>query len=264
MSLFDAPAPRRVVPAVARRGPFRRGGHCRGPGARHLPPPRASREAHLRGHVVAYGVPPRTAPQHRLRRRQRGPGGQWHRAGRVARGRSRAAGEGPLDPRQAAGAGRARASARLGSRRLARRHHDPVPWRNRDRGPRCALHRAVLHSSDDTLPAVTAADAARRPAAIGWRPSRSDAVQRWAAAPGPARVRGALPPLRGQLSVRFTRLSLSSASTRWGSAGADGAIRLIWRLIHFAMPSIDYVVAHELAHLREITTARHSGTSCAR
>ena len=53
-----------------------------------------------------------------------------------------------------------------------------------------------------------------------------------------------------QLNVRWTRLSLSSASTRWGSASADGAIRLHWRLIHFALPTIDYVVAHELAHLR--------------
>lgn len=55
-----------------------------------------------------------------------------------------------------------------------------------------------------------------------------------------------------QLGVRFTRLSLSSAQTRWGSASADGSIRLNWRLIHFALPTIDYVVTHELAHLREM------------
>jgi predicted metal-dependent hydrolase len=54
------------------------------------------------------------------------------------------------------------------------------------------------------------------------------------------------------LNVRMTRLSLSSAATRWGSASADGSIRLNWRLIHFALPIIDYVVAHELAHLREM------------
>ena len=55
-----------------------------------------------------------------------------------------------------------------------------------------------------------------------------------------------------RLGVRITRLSLSSAQTRWGSASADGSIRLNWRLIHFALSSIDYVVAHELAHLREM------------
>jgi len=55
-----------------------------------------------------------------------------------------------------------------------------------------------------------------------------------------------------QLGVRYQRLSLSSAQTRWGSASADGSIRLSWRLIHFRLSTIDYVVAHELAHLREM------------
>jgi predicted metal-dependent hydrolase len=55
-----------------------------------------------------------------------------------------------------------------------------------------------------------------------------------------------------QLGVRVRRLSLSSAATRWGSASADGSVRLNWRLIHFALPVIDYVVTHELAHLREM------------
>lgn len=53
-----------------------------------------------------------------------------------------------------------------------------------------------------------------------------------------------------RLGVRWNKLSLSNASTRWGSASADGAIRLHWRLVHFRMPVIDYVVAHELSHLR--------------
>lgn len=55
-----------------------------------------------------------------------------------------------------------------------------------------------------------------------------------------------------RLGVRPKRLALSSAQTRWGSASADGSIRLSWRLVHFAMSAIDYVVAHELAHLREM------------
>ena len=53
-----------------------------------------------------------------------------------------------------------------------------------------------------------------------------------------------------QLGVRWTKMSLSNAATRWGSASADGAIRLNWRLVHYRMPVIDYVVVHELAHLR--------------
>ncbi|MDB5850190.1 MAG: metal-dependent hydrolase [Rhodoferax sp.] len=52
------------------------------------------------------------------------------------------------------------------------------------------------------------------------------------------------------LGVTWRKLSLSSAGTRWGSASIDGSVRLNWRLIHFRMPIIDYVVAHELSHLR--------------
>ena len=55
-----------------------------------------------------------------------------------------------------------------------------------------------------------------------------------------------------RLDVRWQRLTLSSAGTRWGSASADGSIRLNWRLIHLSEPVIDYVVVHELAHLREM------------
>ena len=53
-----------------------------------------------------------------------------------------------------------------------------------------------------------------------------------------------------KLDVQWKKLSLSSAVTRWGSASSDGSIRLNWRLIHFRLPVIDYVVAHELSHLR--------------
>ena len=52
------------------------------------------------------------------------------------------------------------------------------------------------------------------------------------------------------LGVQWRKLALSSAGTRWGSARADGAIRLHWRLVHLRMDVIDYVVAHELSHLR--------------
>ena len=55
-----------------------------------------------------------------------------------------------------------------------------------------------------------------------------------------------------RLGVQVRRLALSSAATRWGSASADGSVRLHWRLVHFALPVIDYVVTHELAHLREM------------
>lgn len=52
-----------------------------------------------------------------------------------------------------------------------------------------------------------------------------------------------------RMVVRWQRLALTNASTRWGSARSDGSIRLNWRLMHFAPEVLDYVVVHELAHL---------------
>lgn len=55
-----------------------------------------------------------------------------------------------------------------------------------------------------------------------------------------------------QLGVSVSRLGLSSARTRWGSCTSGGSIRLNWRLIKAPPSVIDYVVAHELAHLIEL------------
>ncbi len=58
--------------------------------------------------------------------------------------------------------------------------------------------------------------------------------------------------LARQLDVSVSRLSLTSARTRWGSCSSSGAIRLNWRLIKAPPAVIDYVVVHELAHLIEL------------
>lgn len=47
-----------------------------------------------------------------------------------------------------------------------------------------------------------------------------------------------------------TRLSLRNQKTRWGSCSASGHVSINWRLIAAPEPTIDYVIIHELAHLR--------------
>ncbi len=111
---------------------------------------------------------------------------------------------------------------------------------------------AVLDSEGEGLPGVP-----RRLLHVGLPHTATpeqirDAVQSWLQRQA-RRVfeeRCALFALR--LGVQVRRIGLSSAATRWGSANADGTIRLNWRLVHFGLPIIDYVVAHELAHLREM------------
>ena len=77
-----------------------------------------------------------------------------------------------------------------------------------------------------------------------------DAVQAWLMRQAKRIFEERLNHFAPQLGVRWNKLSLSNAGTRWGSATSDGAIRLHWRLIHFRLSVIDYVVAHELSHLR--------------
>lgn len=55
-----------------------------------------------------------------------------------------------------------------------------------------------------------------------------------------------------KLGEPYHSFALSSAGTRWGSCTIERKIRLNWKLIHFPLPLIDYVVAHELSHLREM------------
>jgi predicted metal-dependent hydrolase len=79
-----------------------------------------------------------------------------------------------------------------------------------------------------------------------------DAVQSWLQRQARRVFEERIALFAPRLGVRVSRLSLSSATTRWGSASASGAVRLNWRLVHFALPVVDYVVTHELAHLREM------------
>ena len=96
--------------------------------------------------------------------------------------------------------------------------------------PRLALHVGLPHSAT--------ADEIR------------DAVQAWLMQQARQIFTERLDHFAPTLAVQWRKLGLSNACTRWGSARADGSIRLNWRLVHFKLSVIDYVVVHELSHLR--------------
>ena len=54
------------------------------------------------------------------------------------------------------------------------------------------------------------------------------------------------------LKVVPRSIKLSEAKTQWGSCTANGSVRLNVQLIKLPPRLIDYVVVHELAHLREL------------
>ena len=113
---------------------------------------------------------------------------------------------------------------------------------------------AVLHT-DDAAPNLTLAGVPRLTLHVALPHSATsaqirDAAQAWLMRQAKRVFTERLNHFAPLLKVQWKKLSLSSAGTRWGSASADGSIRLNWRLIHFSMSVIDYVVAHELSHLR--------------
>lgn len=51
------------------------------------------------------------------------------------------------------------------------------------------------------------------------------------------------------LGVEAKEFRLSDAKARWGSLGRDGTVRVHWRLVQAPTAALEYVVAHEVAHL---------------
>ncbi|PKO61938.1 MAG: metal-dependent hydrolase [Betaproteobacteria bacterium HGW-Betaproteobacteria-18] len=118
---------------------------------------------------------------------------------------------------------------------------------------------AALAAADDFIPDGAATIGNSPPMALGLSLPRHaspeqirDVVQAWLMRQARRVFQERLDHFAPLLGVQWKKMALSNAGTRWGSARADGSIRLNWRLIHFSMAVIDYVVAHELSHLREM------------
>ncbi len=78
-----------------------------------------------------------------------------------------------------------------------------------------------------------------------------DRVMRWLR----RAARHEIAPLVGEKAVllpaRYGRIALRDTTSRWGSCSAKGNLSFSWRLVMAPPPVLDYVVAHEVAHLVE-------------
>ena len=55
-----------------------------------------------------------------------------------------------------------------------------------------------------------------------------------------------------RLGLAYRRIALKEMRTRWGSCSVKGNLNFNWKLILMPEPVIDYVVVHELTHLKEM------------
>jgi predicted metal-dependent hydrolase len=54
----------------------------------------------------------------------------------------------------------------------------------------------------------------------------------------------------GEYGFTYKQIKITSARTRWGSCSARGVLSFTWRLVMSPLDVVDYVVVHELVHLR--------------
>jgi predicted metal-dependent hydrolase len=78
------------------------------------------------------------------------------------------------------------------------------------------------------------------------------AIQRWYRREARGRVGLAVEREAGRLGVRHGTVAIRDPRTRWGSCSSAGTLGFSWRLVLAPPEILEYVVVHELCHLREL------------
>jgi predicted metal-dependent hydrolase len=82
-----------------------------------------------------------------------------------------------------------------------------------------------------------------------------EAISRFYRREARARIESVAKREGARLGLSFTAIAIRDQRTRWGSCSAAGTLSFSWRLVLAPPVVLEYVVVHELCHLRE---ANHS------
>lgn len=55
-----------------------------------------------------------------------------------------------------------------------------------------------------------------------------------------------------QINANFSKISIRDTKTRWGSCSSSGNLSFSWRLIFAPFDVLEYVICHEVSHLKEM------------
>ncbi len=91
---------------------------------------------------------------------------------------------------------------------------------------------------------------ARRWGAERRRTAIRDALVDWYREHADVQIRSAVDRFASRLGVTLTGVELREMKTRWGSGGTNGRLRFNWRIVMAPKRLLEYVVAHELCHIR--------------
>jgi predicted metal-dependent hydrolase len=68
----------------------------------------------------------------------------------------------------------------------------------------------------------------------------------------------------GRIGAKVSSISMKDTRSRWGSCSSGGNLSFSWRIVMAPPMVIDYLAAHEVAHLKEMNHGPHFWALCKR
>ena len=106
-----------------------------------------------------------------------------------------------------------------------------------------------LQISDYPGPGILRTDRLVVPRAV--RPDIRHAVRKWYMEEAAKEIRSRCMWFSMMTGYAPTGIRITDARQRWGSCNHRGGLNFSWRLIQAPLPIVDYVIVHELVHLRQ-------------
>lgn len=106
-----------------------------------------------------------------------------------------------------------------------------------------------LHITDDAGAGIERTDRLRVPRTI--KPDVRSGIQRWYSAEAQTEIHSRCMWFSMMTGYSPTSVRITDATQRWGSCNHLGGLNFSWRLIQAPLSIVDYVIVHELVHLRQ-------------